>query len=162
MKYHSSSKILSLEAVLAKIRTWRVKENRIVFTNGCFDILHLGHIDYLEKTRGLGDKLIVGLNTDASVGRLKGADRPIKDERTRAHLLAALEFVDAVVLFDTDTPLELIQAVLPDVLVKGGDYQIRQIVGYEEVVANGGEVMTLPFIEGHSSSGLIDKIKALD
>jgi len=137
---------------------WRYKNDKIVFTNGCFDILHRGHIEYLAKAKSLGTKLIVGLNTDASVKRLKGDSRPVNDENARALLLASLMFVDEVILFDTDTPRDLINFVQPDVLVKGGDYKPEEIVGYDIVKAKGGEVITIDFIEGYSTSATIEKM----
>jgi len=153
------SKLLSIPELNSQLENWRSTNQKIVFTNGCFDLLHFGHIDYLAKARDLGDKLIVGLNTDASVQKLKGSSRPIKDEVSRAHLLASMQFVDAVILFDQETPINLISQIKPDVLVKGGDYTIEGIVGHEVVQKNGGEVCTLDFVQGYSSSTLIDKIK---
>ena len=132
-----------------------------MFTNGVFDILHVGHISYLAKASALGDKLVIGLNADASVKRLKGESRPINHQDNRAKLLAALFFVNAVVVFDEDTPKELIAAILPDVLVKGADYSIDNIVGASEVLANGGSVKTIDFIDGHSSTSLIEKMKTI-
>ena len=138
---------------------WRFKYDKIVFTNGCFDILHKGHIEYLAKAASLGTKLVIGLNTDASVKRLKGDSRPVNDENARALLLASLVFVDKVILFDTDTPRDLIDFVQPDVLVKGGDYKPEEIVGYDIVKAKGGEIVTLDFVEGYSTTSLIEKMK---
>lgn len=138
---------------------WRFKDDKIVFTNGCFDILHKGHIEYLAKAASLGTKLVIGLNTDASVKRLKGDSRPVNDENARALLLASLVFVDKVILFDTDTPRDLIDFVQPDVLVKGGDYKPEEIVGYDIVKAKGGEIVTLDFVEGYSTTSLIEKMK---
>ena len=132
---------------------------KIVFTNGCFDILHRGHITYLAQARQLGDLLVVGLNSDASVRRLKGPERPVNDEQSRALLLAALEMVDYVVLFEEDTPYNLILKVKPDLLVKGGDYDIDNIVGADFVRQRGGEVRTIPFVQGFSSSSIIDHLK---
>ena len=152
------SKIFSNPELESQLVKWRSTNQKVVFTNGCFDLLHLGHVDYLAKARGLGDKLIIGLNTDASVKRLKGPSRPIKDELSRAHILAAMQFVDAVIFFDEETPIDLISRVKPDVLVKGGDYTIEGIVGHEFVLKNGGEVCTIEFVAGYSSSTLIDKI----
>lgn len=144
--------------LLRLLATWRFKEQKIVFTNGCFDILHLGHIDYLVKAAELGDKLVIGLNTDSSVRKLKGPNRPIQDEISRAMILASLSFVDAVVFFGEDTPLELIKTIQPDVLVKGADYNPEEIVGYDIVKAEGGEIMTLEYLEGYSTSGIVEKI----
>ena len=152
------SKIFSKSELESQLVKWRSTNQKVVFTNGCFDLLHLGHVDYLAKARDLGDKLIIGLNTDASVQRLKGSSRPIKDELSRAHILAAMQFVDAVIFFDEETPIDLISRVKPDVLVKGGDYTIEGIVGHELVLKNGGEVRSIEFVAGYSSSTLIDKI----
>ena len=136
------------------------RDRRVVFTNGCFDILHRGHIEYLARARSLGDLLVVGVNTDASVRRLeKGSDRPFNAERDRALVVASLEVVDAVTIFDEDTPLELIEALLPDVLVKGGDYSIDQVVGRGVVERAGGEVRILPFVSGFSTTDLINRIR---
>ena len=154
------SKILSFEALKILLKKWRDENEKIIFTNGCFDLLHLGHIDYLAKARDLGSRLIVGLNSDASIKRIKGTSRPINNEQGRAALLAGMTYVDAVVLFDEETPLNLISMVMPAVLVKGGDYKIKEIVGHEMVLNNGGEVCTIDFVEGYSSSELIKKIKA--
>ncbi|MDD4177257.1 MAG: D-glycero-beta-D-manno-heptose 1-phosphate adenylyltransferase [Bacteroidales bacterium] len=139
---------------------WNFKNQKIVFTNGCFDILHRGHIDYLAKAADLGNVLVVGLNADASVSRLKGAGRPVQDQDGRALVLAALRFVSAVVLFDEDTPYQLIKAVQPDVLVKGSDYKTDDIVGADIVKAKGGSVQTIDFLEGYSTSGIIRRLLA--
>lgn len=133
-------------------------ERKVVFTNGCFDLVHQGHIDYLSKARDLGDVLVVGLNTDASVRRLKGPRRPINDEYSRALLLASMLFVDYVVLFGEDTPYELIKTLQPDILVKGSDYRPEDIVGYDIVMAKGGRVETLDFLPGFSTTAIEDKI----
>ena len=153
------SKILSVTALKSQLEKWRSENEKIVFTNGCFDLLHLGHVDYLAKARDLGDRLVVGLNSDASIKRIKGSSRPIKDEQSRAALLAGMTYVDAVVLFDEETPLGLISMVLPDHLVKGGDYTIKDIVGHEIVLNNKGKVFTIDFVDGYSSSALIEKVK---
>lgn len=158
-KQSSSSKIINRTQLIDKYREWKEHAKQVVFTNGCFDIVHLGHVDYLEKAAALGDVLVVGLNTDASVSRLKGPSRPVIAESSRARLVAALGFVDAVVLFDEATPLELIQALSPDVLVKGDDYQLSNIVGADDVIAKGGKVMTIPLVKGYSTSSIVDKIK---
>lgn len=152
-------KIATLPEVQALTRKWKSESLQIVFTNGCFDILHLGHIDYLEKARNLGDRLIVGINDDASVRKLKGTDRPINDLLARSRMLAALTFVDAVVSFSEDTPLNLISAIIPDVLVKGKDYDIENIVGADIVMQNGGRVETIELVEGYSTSAIIQKVK---
>ena len=140
---------------------WKQQQEKVVFTNGCFDILHLGHIDYLSKAADLGKRLIIGVNTDASVSKIKGPNRPIIEEITRLTKLASLAFVDAVILFNEETPLELIKSVRPDVLVKGGDYKISTIVGAEFVNQNGGNVIVIPFLKGHSSTSYINKISNL-
>jgi D-beta-D-heptose 7-phosphate kinase/D-beta-D-heptose 1-phosphate adenosyltransferase len=134
----------------------------VVFTNGVFDLLHPGHIDVLTAARGLGDALVVGVNTDASVRRLKGPTRPVRAERDRVHVLAALEAVDAVVLFDEDTPLELIRALMPDVLVKGGDYAVDSVVGAPDVLARGGTVVIVPLTPGHSTTSTVERMRAGD
>tara|TARA_B110000967_G_scaffold208943_2_gene262954 strand:+ start:1249 stop:1740 length:492 start_codon:yes stop_codon:yes gene_type:complete len=152
------TKISTKSALEIQLKLWRTTSQKIVFTNGCFDLVHLGHIDYLAKARDLGDKLIVGLNTDASVQKVKGPSRPIKDELSRAHILASMQFIDAVIFFDDQTPIDLISWIKPDVLVKGGDYTIEGIVGHELVLENGGHVQTIEFVQGFSSSKLIDKI----
>ena len=152
-------KILSLHQLLQQYMVWRFKEKKIVFSNGCFDILHIGHIEYLAKAASPGDALVIGLNSDLSVRKIKGSGRPINDESTRARVLAALSFVNAVVLFDEETPYELIRAVRPDILVKGKDYDIDQIVGYDFVRSYGGEVKTVELTPGYSTTGLIEKIK---
>ena len=138
----------------------RIKEThqRIVFTNGCFDLLHRGHIEYLAKAASLGDVLVVGLNTDASVQRLKGPNRPLVDQQSRALLLAALHCVSGVVFFDQDTPYELIKKVKPDILVKGADYKAEDIVGYDVVKAHGGHVVTIELTDGFSTTALVQKI----
>jgi len=154
-------KILELPQLLRQINRWRILKKTISFTNGCFDILHQGHIASLSQAAAEADFLIVGVNADASVKKLKGENRPINDQQSRALLIASLLMVDAVVIFEEDTPLELINAVLPDVLVKGGDYTIDQIVGAKEVIANGGRVVINPIVPGFSTSGLIEKIHKL-
>ena len=138
---------------------WKYMGLKIVFTNGCFDIIHYGHIDYLARAASLGGKLIIGLNTDASVSKLKGPNRPIQDQQSRALILAAMQFVDAVILFDEETPQELISFLIPDILVKGSDYRIEQIVGADVVLNNGGKVETMDFVAGYSTSNIIEKIK---
>jgi len=154
----SNQKIYSLDGLLKQIDQWRSK-NTIVFTNGCFDILHLGHIDYLQKAAQLGTKFIVGLNSDNSIQSIKGVHRPIQDEHSRMSIIAALSCVDAVVLFNEETPLKLINLIKPHILVKGADYSIDQIVGAEEVIKNGGKVKRIDFLEGYSTTKIIDKIK---
>ena len=154
-----NDKIISLEALKLRVENWKSSSEKIVFTNGCFDILHRGHIDVLAKTADLGDKLIIGLNSDSSIRKLKEDNRPIVDEKSRALLLAAFSFVDAIVLFSEQTPFNLIADIKPDILAKGGDYKITEIVGHEVVQQNGGEVITIPLIEGFSSTNIIDKIQ---
>ena len=153
------NKILDLKAAKNKVITWQAENQRVVFTNGVFDLLHIGHITYLAKAADLGDKLIIGLNADSSVRRIKGDGRPVNDQNSRAALLAALFFVDAVTIFDEDTPHNLITALLPDILVKGADYAVENIVGAKEVLANGGEVKTITFVDGYSSTSIINKIR---
>ncbi len=155
------SKLFTLDSLLRTIRVWKSEGKKIVFTNGCFDLLHLGHIDYLSKAADLGDVLIVGLNTDSSVKALKGKGRPINDEHSRAILLAALGFVDAVVLFDEDTPHNLIKTVEPDILVKGSDYKTEEIAGHEIVLAKGGKVITIDLLEGYSTTLIEEKISKI-
>jgi rfaE bifunctional protein nucleotidyltransferase chain/domain len=157
----SVNKILSFTDTVKKVAKWKASGDKTVFSNGCFDILHAGHVDYLEKARQKGDHLIVGLNTDYSVSRIKGKNRPIVDEVSRSRVLAALEFVDAVVIFNEDTPLELIKTINPDILVKGKDYDISNIVGADYVLDNGGKVVTIELTERLSTTILIDKIKNL-
>lgn len=144
--------------MVATLNMWRFKEERIVFTNGCFDVVHRGHVEYLAKSAELGTKLIIGLNTDASVRRLKGENRPINEEYARALLLASFVFVNKVILFDEDTPLELIRVVQPDVLVKGSDYKPENIVGYDVVKAKGGEIATIDFVPGFSTTSILQKV----
>ncbi|RYU89915.1 D-glycero-beta-D-manno-heptose 1-phosphate adenylyltransferase [Mucilaginibacter terrigena] len=153
-------KIATLPQLTTGIAAWKSQGKKVVFTNGVFDLLHLGHITYLSKAAELGDKLIIGLNADASVKRLKGENRPVNDQNNRAALLAALFFVDAVILFEEDTPRDLISQLLPDVLVKGADYTVENIAGAKEVLANGGEVKTITLVEGYSSTSIINKIRA--
>jgi D-beta-D-heptose 7-phosphate kinase/D-beta-D-heptose 1-phosphate adenosyltransferase len=151
-------KVLPLSALLAEIAPRRRAGERVVFTNGCFDLLHPGHVTYLEAARDLGDLLVVGLNSDESVRRLKGPARPILPQDDRAAVLAGLRSVDYVVVFGEDTPLALIEALLPDVLVKGGDWAVDRIVGREVVEAAGGRVAALPFVEGSSTTGIVERV----
>jgi D-beta-D-heptose 7-phosphate kinase/D-beta-D-heptose 1-phosphate adenosyltransferase len=157
---NATEKLLDRDSLAARIADWRAAGETIVFTNGCFDLLHVGHVTLLEECRRFGSRLILGLNSDASVCRLKGPTRPVVAERERARVMAALAAVDAVVLFDEDTPLELIQVIKPDVLVKGGDYTVDTVVGHEEVLANGGRVEIVPTVEGFSTTNLVQKLSS--
>ncbi len=152
-------KIVGLNELLDTVHKWKAAGHQIVFTNGCFDILHLGHVDYLEKSSQLGQRLIVGVNSDTSVRQIKGDNRPINDEETRSRILASLQYVDAVVLFEESTPEALIGMILPDVLVKGSDYHRGNIVGAEIVEQNGGKVETIDLIPGYSTTQIIEKIR---
>jgi rfaE bifunctional protein nucleotidyltransferase chain/domain len=153
------NKIQDVSSLKTTMKGWKAEGKKVVFTNGVFDLLHIGHITYMAKAAELGDKLIIGLNADSSVKRIKGEDRPVNDQNSRALLLAALFFVDAVVVFEEDTPHNLISTLLPDILVKGADYSIENIAGGKEVIANGGEVKTIEFVEGYSSTNIIRRIK---
>ncbi len=153
-----NASLTGLEQAIDQVQRWKQQQQTIVFTNGCFDLLHPGHIDYLEKAKALGDRLIIGLNDDDSIRRLKGKHRPVNPLADRATMLAALRAVDMIVPFSEDTPLKLICALRPDILVKGGDYQADDIVGAKEVRRYGGKVVIMPFIDGHSSTGLIQRI----
>lgn len=152
-------KIYTVESSFSQLAAWRLFGKKIVFTNGCFDLLHQGHIDYLGKAADLGDFLVVGINSDSSVKKLnKGENRPIQNEYSRALIMAALHFVSAVIIFNEDTPYELIKTIQPDVLVKGGDWKVDDIVGADIVKAKGGEVVSIPFLEGFSTTGIEKKI----
>lgn len=153
------AEILTLEGAGRRRATARALGRQFVFTNGCFDVIHPGHVALLQAARRRGDYLLVGLNSDESVRRLKGGGRPLQDQQSRATVLAALEPVDGVVVFEEDTPLELIRALVPDVLVKGGDYAKDQVVGRDVVEAAGGEVVIVPLLPGHSSSNLVEKLR---
>ncbi|GIV43087.1 MAG: hypothetical protein KatS3mg035_0210 [Bacteroidia bacterium] len=155
------SKILLLdEFINTQIHSLRFFNKKVVFTNGCFDIVHKGHLDYLKKASQLGDVLVIGLNSDASVSRLKGKDRPINPLNDRASLLAFFHFIDYIIPFDEDTPIHLIHAIKPDVLVKGSDYTMDKIVGADWVLSYGGKVVTIDFLEGYSTTSIINKIKS--
>ncbi len=159
---HLESKVFGpddRQTLQRRIQYWRFKDRRIVFTNGCFDLLHAGHVDYLARAADLGSVLLVGLNTDDSVRRIKGANRPLNGQDARALVLASLSFVNAVVLFEEDTPAQIVQTILPDVLVKGDDYSPGDIAGADTVRRHGGQVLTIPLLKGFSTSGLIEKIK---
>ena len=152
-------KIVTLDEAKQIVAEWKSAGEKIVFTNGCFDIIHKGHVSYLSKARDLGTKLILGLNTDESVKRLKGENRPVKELESRALTVASFEYIDLVVPFSDDTPLKVISTLLPDVLVKGGDYKIADIVGAKEVTANGGTVQTIDFVDGFSTTNYFKKLK---
>lgn len=154
-----NSKIHTWETLQSQVAEWQKQGKKIVFSNGCFDLVHKGHIDYLNRAADLGDVLVMGLNTDASVSKLKGPHRPIQDEQSRLTIIAALQCVNAVVLFDEETPYELIKLVQPDVLVKGSDYKPENIVGYDIVNAKGGKVKTIDYLPGFSTSGIEKRIK---
>lgn len=154
-----NSKIMSSAALAKKLSEVKSKGKRVVFTNGCFDILHVGHVDYLSKARKLGDILVVGLNSDSSVRKIKGLGRPINKERDRAKILSSLYFVDYVTIFDESTPEKLIKQLKPSVLVKGGDWKKDDIVGGDFIASIGGRVATIPFVNGYSTTYLINKIK---
>ncbi len=159
---NTASKIVDPAQAVAQVKAWQEAGDKVVFTNGCFDILHVGHVDYLEKSRNLGQKLVLGLNTDASVSRIKGPLRPVCNEFSRSRVIASLAFVDLVVFFDEETPLELISTLKPNILVKGDDYTIANIVGADVVLANGGEVKTIPLVVGYSTSTVIKNILAAE
>ncbi len=152
-------KIVSLEALSVLRKTWKEAGETVVFTNGCFDILHRGHVDYLNKAAVLGTKLIVAVNSDSSISTIKSPTRPIQDEISRSEIMASLGCIDAVILFDEDTPYELIKTLVPDILVKGADYKPEEIVGYDIVTGNGGKVLTIDFLPGYSTSLIEKKIK---
>ncbi len=154
-------KLYSLPELVRQVNRWRFLGKKVAFTNGCFDIIHQGHIFSLSQAASEADVLVVGVNADASVKRLKGDQRPVTTESSRALILASLIMVDAVVIFEEETPLNLITAILPDVIVKGGDYTVEQVVGGKEVIANGGKVIINPVLEGFSTTGIIDKINRL-
>ena len=153
------SKIMTWDEIRNTALKWKANGKKVVFTNGCFDILHYGHVYYLAQARAMGDRLVIGLNSKDSVSRLKGPNRPINDDETRQYLLASLQYVDAVVVFEQDTPRELIEVVKPDILVKGGDYTIETIVGADIVINNGGEVKSLAFVPGYSTTSIEEKLK---
>lgn len=152
-------KIMTLPQLMARVAAWRITGKKIAFTNGCFDILHEGHIFSLNAAASEADYLIVGVNSDNSVKKIKGSDRPVNNEHSRSLILASLAVTDAIIVFDEDTPYTLITTLLPDALVKGGDYTIEQIVGSKEVIANGGRVVINPIVEGFSTTGIIQHIK---
>lgn len=153
------SKISDAGTLKQRMLDWKRENKKVVFTNGVFDLLHIGHLTYLAKAAALGNKLVIGLNADSSVKRIKGDDRPVNDQNSRAALLASLVFVDAVVVFTEDDPRNLIIKLMPDILVKGADYSVDDIIGGREVIANGGEVKTIDFVSGYSSTSIIEKIR---
>jgi D-beta-D-heptose 7-phosphate kinase/D-beta-D-heptose 1-phosphate adenosyltransferase len=155
-----AAKVVDRDTAAARVAQWRERGERVVFTNGCFDLLHAGHASYLERARRYGHRLVVGLNTDRSVRALKGAGRPLIGEADRARVLAALAAVDAVVLFDEDTPLGLIERIRPDVLAKGADYREQDVVGATQVKSWGGQVVLVPLVDGRSTSGIIGRMRA--
>jgi D-beta-D-heptose 7-phosphate kinase/D-beta-D-heptose 1-phosphate adenosyltransferase len=155
------NKVQELPAAQERILAWRQAGEKVVFTNGCFDLLHYGHFHYLAEAADLGDRLVIGLNSSASVARLKGSHRPIQDESTRQTALASLSFVDLVILFEEDTPLKLITALQPDFLVKGGDYRPQDVVGAADVAKAGGAVVVLDFVPGYSTTRIEQKIRGL-
>ncbi|MEG1556170.1 MAG: D-glycero-beta-D-manno-heptose 1-phosphate adenylyltransferase [Bacteroidales bacterium] len=161
MKNHiqyMEDKMVNIDDFLCARKTF-FPDKKVVFTNGCFDILHAGHVEYLAKARNLGDLLVVGLNTDCSVTKLKGPSRPVNHQLARAKVLSALESVDYVIFFEEETPFHLIQNILPDILVKGSDYKIEKIVGAELVLSHGGSVKTIDFVEGFSTTHIVEKLK---
>lgn len=155
----SSDKIVGLAEAKTRVKQWQKSGQKVVFTNGCFDLIHLGHVDYLEKARQLGDKLVLGLNSDDSVSRFKGPERPLQDQNSRARVLAAMQFIDLVVFFNEDTPFSLISELVPDILVKGSDYLTENIVGADVVKKAGGVVKTIDFVPGYSTTRIVEKIK---
>ncbi len=155
----SARKIKTFQEASAQVKGWQHEGHHVVFTNGCFDIIHLGHVDYLEKARMLGDKLVIGLNSDDSVSRFKGPERPLQDQTSRARILASMQFVDLIVFFNEDTPLNLISEIKPNILVKGSDYLAGNIVGADVVKKNGGVVKTIDFVPGYSTTRIVEKIK---
>ena len=152
-------KIKTFDELVITTKKWKSENKKIVFTNGCFDILHFGHLSYLANAKEEGDFLVVALNSSNSISRLKGEHRPINDDLTRVHMMASLDFVDSVVVFDEDTPYELIKKIIPNILVKGGDWKIHEIVGSDIVIKSGGEVKSLPFVKGYSTTRIVEKIK---
>src|SRR6218665_1295368 len=152
-------KIVSLSELLSRIAQWQNANEKIVFTNGCFDILHIGHVSLINQCKKFGDRVIVGVNADTSVKKLKGETRPVNNENDRALLLASLQNVDAVIVFEEETPFNLITQILPDVLVKGGDYKLSEILGASEVLANGGSVEIVPLVQGKSTTGIIEQLE---
>lgn len=159
--YRIPEKIFDRPRLVQKVQEWKKAGKRIVFTNGCFDIMHKGHLEILNRSAELGDILVVALNADASVRKLKGNQRPVNNQDFRSQMIASLEVVDAVIVFGEETPAELVQAITPDVMVKGGDYTVDQIAGADHVIRHGGQVKIIPFIEGFSTTGIIAAIQRL-
>jgi rfaE bifunctional protein nucleotidyltransferase chain/domain len=153
------SKIYTLDQLIDKVSNWKDQNKKIVFTNGCFDLIHLGHVEVLARSSDLGDRLIVAINSDESIIKIKGKNRPIIEEESRVKQIAALDFVDAVILFNQDTPINIISSITPNVITKGGDYKISDVVGYEIVQKNNGEVVIIPLTQGYSTTSILDKIK---
>ena len=153
------SKIYTLDQLIDKVSNWKDQNKKIVFTNGCFDLIHLGHVEVLARSSDLGDKLIVAINSDESIAKIKGTNRPIIEEESRVKQIAALDFVDAVILFQQDTPIKIISSITPNVITKGGDYKISDVVGYESVQENNSEVAIIPLTQGYSTTSILDKIK---
>ena len=153
------SKIYTLDQLIDEVINWKDQNKKIVFTNGCFDLIHLGHVEVLARSSDLGDKLIVAINSDESIAKIKGTNRPIIEEESRVKQIAALDFVDAVILFNQDTPINIISSITPNVITKGGDYKISDVVGYEIVQKNNGEVVIIPLTQGYSTTSILDKIK---
>ncbi len=154
-----NNKIFLKKDLRIKLDSWRQKGEKIVFTNGCFDLIHLGHIEVLARSADLGDRLIIGVNTDISIKNIKGENRPIIEEDSRVKQLAALEFVDAVILFNESTPNKIINHIKPDIITKGGDYKTEEVVGYETVIENNGRVVIIPLTQGFSTTSILNKIK---
>ena len=153
------SKIYILDQLIDKVNNWKDQNKKIVFTNGCFDLIHLGHVEVLARSADLGDKLIVAINSDESITKIKGANRPIIEEESRVKQIAALDFVDAVVLFNQDTPINIISSITPNVITKGGDYKTSDIIGHEIIQENNGVVAIIPLTQGYSTTSILDKIK---
>ena len=154
-----NNKIFDLQLLMKKIEKWRSENKKIVFTNGCFDLIHLGHIEILARSSDFGDKLIIGVNSDLSIKKLKGENRPIIQQSSRIRQLSALEFVDAVILFDEETPIKLIETIKPDVITKGGDYTAKNVVGNKVVSQKNGDVVIIPLTQGYSTTSILNKIK---
>ena len=153
------SKIYTLDQLIDEVINWKDQNKKIVFTNGCFDLIHLGHVEVLARSSDLGDKLIVAINSDESIAKIKGTNRPIIEEESRVKQIAALDFVDAVILFQQDTPIKIISSITPNVITKGGDYKTSDVVGHEIIQKNNGEVAIIPLTQGYSTTSILDKIK---